>query len=108
MTVRHVVREVVGALALCVLCSSVVSAQAAKFYLDSAVNAMGGIEALLAIQSQRIVAHAPSGDMEIWFANKKTYELNSEMDGRPTKVVCDIDKEPSADGLYWGTCVEDK
>ena len=57
---------------------------------------------------QRIIAHPASGDVEIWFAAKKTYELNSEMEGRPTKVVCDLDKKPSADGLYWGTCVEDK
>jgi len=56
---------------------------------------------------QRIVAHAPNGEVEIWVASKKTYELNSELEGRPVKVVCNIDKEPSDDGLYWGTCTED-
>ena len=55
--VRQTVRRVVGALVLCVVYSSVVNAQTAKFYIGAAVNAMGGIEALLAIQSQRIVAH---------------------------------------------------
>ncbi len=57
MTVRQTVWGVVGALVLCGVCSSVVNAQTAKFYLNAAVTAMGGIEALLAIQSQRIVAH---------------------------------------------------
>lgn len=56
---------------------------------------------------QRIVAHGPNGEVEIWYASKKTYELNSEMEGRPVKVICRIDKEPSSDGLYWGTCTED-
>lgn len=56
---------------------------------------------------QRIVAHGPNGEVEIWYASKKSYELNSELDGRPVKVVCRIDKEPSDDGLYWGTCTED-
>ncbi|OMH39446.1 hypothetical protein BGP75_03485 [Motiliproteus sp. MSK22-1] len=58
--------------------------------------------------SQRIIAHTKNGDVEIWFAAKRSYELNSEMDGRPTKVICNLDREPSDAGLYWGTCVEDK
>jgi len=57
--------------------------------------------------SQRIIAHQPSGDVEIWYAVKKNYELNSEMEGRPIKVVCALDTKPSDDGLYWGTCIED-
>ena len=57
---------------------------------------------------QTIIAHMPDGELEIWNAVKATYEMNSELDGRPIKVICHLDKEPSADGLYWGTCVEDK
>ena len=57
---------------------------------------------------QTIIAHTPGGEVEIWNAIKATYEMNSEMDGRPIKVICHLDKEPSADGLYWGTCVEDE
>ena len=56
---------------------------------------------------QTITAHTDSGEVEIWSATKKTYDLNSEMKGRPVHVKCFVDKEPSADGLYWGTCVED-
>lgn len=56
---------------------------------------------------QTITAFADSGPVEIWAASKKTYKLNSELTGRPIKVKCLIDAEPSADGLYWGTCVED-
>jgi len=57
--------------------------------------------------SQQITAKTSEGDLEIWYASKKTYELNSEMNGQPIKVLCRLDKKPSSDGLYWGTCIED-
>lgn len=56
---------------------------------------------------QTIIARMPEGDLEIWNAVKASYELNSEMDGHPIKVICHLDKEPSANGLYWGTCIEE-
>ena len=43
-------------LSLVLLTASSVGAQPAKLYLDSAVAALGGVEALLAIESQRIRA----------------------------------------------------
>lgn len=55
---------------------------------------------------QTITAFTGKGSIEIWAASKKSYELNSEMDGRPISVTCVVDAEPSSDGLYWGTCVE--
>ena len=45
-----------AALSLVLLSAPQLSAQTAKLYLDSAVAAMGGTEALLAIQSQQIMA----------------------------------------------------
>jgi len=57
--------------------------------------------------SQQITAKTTEGNVEIWYASKKSYELNSEMDGQPIKVLCYLDKKPSADGLYWGTCIKD-
>ncbi|MCF6251721.1 MAG: hypothetical protein L3J75_10720 [Methylococcaceae bacterium] len=57
--------------------------------------------------SQKITAKTSEGDLEIWYASKKTYELNSEMNGQPIKVLCRLDKKPSSEGLYWGTCIED-
>ncbi len=57
---------------------------------------------------QTITAHTSNGDVEIWHARKDSYEINSEMDGNPIEVICHLDKEPSPDGLYWGTCVEGK
>lgn len=57
--------------------------------------------------TQSLIASMASGEVEIWHAIKKSYDLNSELNGKPTRVVCRLDKEPSDEGLYWGTCVED-
>lgn len=38
-------------------CAPPAGAQTAKYYLDAAVTAIGGIEAILALDSQRIIAH---------------------------------------------------
>lgn len=46
-----------SALVLCSLATSFADAQPARRYIDSALAAMGGREALLALQSQRLVSH---------------------------------------------------
>jgi hypothetical protein len=57
---------------------------------------------------QSITAQADGRQVEIWNANKRNYEMDGELDGRPIDVVCHLDREPSADGLFWGTCEEAK
>lgn len=56
--------------------------------------------------AQEMIAHGPSGPVNIWFADKANYDDGGEL-GRPVSVVCHLDREPSADGLFWGTCVEE-
>lgn len=56
--------------------------------------------------TQDMVAHGPAGRVILWQAGKMSYERNSELQGRPTRLVCRIDAEPNSDGPYWGTCVE--
>jgi hypothetical protein len=55
---------------------------------------------------QEIVAHGPNGPVVIWSADKSNYDMDGELDGRKIDAICSLDKKPSADGLYWGTCVE--
>lgn len=55
--------------------------------------------------AQEIIAHGPDGDVNIWFADKANYDENGEL-GHSIAVTCDLDREPSADALFWGTCFE--
>ncbi len=57
---------------------------------------------------QEIIAHGARGAVTIWSVNKKNYDMDGELDGRAINVVCRVDREPSAQGLIWGTCVESK
>ena len=50
-------RLIVGAMVACLCAAPPALAQTAKYYLDAAVTAIGGIEAILAVNSQRIIAH---------------------------------------------------
>lgn len=56
--------------------------------------------------TQSISAHAPHRKVEIWRTDKGNYEMNGELEGRPINVICHLDREPSADHLFWGTCEE--
>ena len=57
---------------------------------------------------QVFTAKLPAGDLEILSISKDSYDLNSELNGKPTRIRCHLDREPSPDGLYWGTCEEDQ
>jgi hypothetical protein len=57
---------------------------------------------------QQITAHGPAGTVLLFSVQKRNYSENGELDGRPLNVVCRIDKQPSGDGLFWGTCIEAK
>lgn len=56
---------------------------------------------------QVIIANNDGKELKIWSASKMNYTINSELDGREVKVLCYLDKAPSDEGLYWGTCIED-
>lgn len=59
---------------------------------------------------QTVKAHGPDGAVTLYSVNKKTYDPDSEnivdprLKGPGVNLVCRIDKEPSADGPFWGTC----
>lgn len=53
---------------------------------------------------QRITAIGPDGEVKLWFHVKTSNDPNSELDGRPARLVCRIDREPDAEGPVFGTC----
>lgn len=56
---------------------------------------------------QIIVAHSPTGEVEIWRAIKGNYEENSELGGDEFQVLCAIDglPGPEEERLYASQCV---
>lgn len=70
-------------------------------------STMAGIVPHTPSITQEIKAHGPAGSVEIWYADKRNYKPDGEL-GRPIRAVCHLDREPSADGLFWGTCEEDR
>ena len=56
---------------------------------------------------QRIIAHHPSGPVEIWLARKGNYADNGELQGRPLRVLCSLAGPPPDDQrLFASLCVE--
>lgn len=60
--------------------------------------------------NQKINADGPNGQVRLFSVNKHTYDADGELFGTNLKgpginLVCRIDKEPSGDGPFWGTCV---
>ncbi|MEM9783113.1 MAG: carboxypeptidase-like regulatory domain-containing protein [Pseudomonadota bacterium] len=56
---------------------------------------------------QTMTAHLPDGELRIWLLSKNSYDRNSELGGRATKIVCRVDKEPDNAGPVFGTCMID-
>jgi len=61
---------------------------------------------------QEISARTPNGDVLLFSVNKKTYDADGELEGSGLtgpgiRLRCRIDKEPSGDGPFWGTCEPD-
>ncbi|MCC5865553.1 MAG: carboxypeptidase regulatory-like domain-containing protein [Wenzhouxiangella sp.] len=55
---------------------------------------------------QRIMAHHPTGPIEIWLARKGNYDDNGELQGRPLRVLCDLADPPGDDQrLFASLCV---
>lgn len=55
---------------------------------------------------QEITAEGPNGLVTLWKAVKTNFDNNGELQGRPFRLICRIDKEPDGEGPAWGTCQE--
>ena len=50
-----------------------------------------------------IIVHA-GVEYEAWIHTRNSYELNSELDGRPLQLECELTREPDFEGTHFGIC----
>ncbi|WP_028225395.1 carboxypeptidase-like regulatory domain-containing protein [Paraburkholderia ferrariae] len=53
---------------------------------------------------QKIVIRYQGAEYEAWRHTKGSYEINSELDGRPLKLVCELSRQPDFEGTHYGIC----
>lgn len=53
---------------------------------------------------QRIIIRHNGTEYEGWRHNKNSYDLNSELDGRPLKLICELATAPDFEGKHYGIC----
>ncbi len=56
------------------------------------------------IVKQSIVIHHGGKDYEAWIYDKRNYEVNGELDGRPIRLRCDLATEDKEGGEIYGIC----
>ena len=56
--------------------------------------------------TQSIVIHHDGKEYQGWNHGKEGFEANSELDGRPLRLVCELSTEPDVDGTHYGICRE--
>lgn len=71
------------------------------------VTTTPGLSRLLPAQPsilQRLVIRYKGVEYEGWRHNKNSYELNSELSGRPLRLVCELANAPDFEGTHYGIC----
>jgi len=56
------------------------------------------------VMVQKIVIRYGGAEYEAWRHTKEDYELNSELDGRPLSLVCELSRQPDFEGTHYGIC----
>ena len=56
------------------------------------------------IMLQTIVIRYRSVEYTAWRHSKDSYDANTELDGRPLKLVCELSREPGYEGTHYGIC----
>ncbi len=83
-----------------------VSGAEGKFVLEEVTHS-AGLSRLLPGQVsivQRLVIRYQGKEYEGWRHNKSSIEPNSELDGRPLKLVCELTTPPDFEGTHFGIC----
>ena len=86
--------------------STVVSGPEGSFVLEEVTHA-AGLSRMLPGQvsiGQRLVIRHQGEEYEGWRHNKTSVEPNSELDGRPLKLVCELTTPPDFEGTHFGIC----
>lgn len=53
---------------------------------------------------QTIVIRYRSAEYMAWRHGKDSYEPNTELDGQPLRLVCELNREPGHEGTHYGIC----
>lgn len=53
---------------------------------------------------QKIVIRYQGAEYIAWRHGKDSYDVNSELDGRPINLVCELDRAPAHEGTHYGIC----
>ena len=56
------------------------------------------------VATQRLVIYHEGIEYLGWANTKRSPEPNSESDGKPLSMICDLDKKPEEDDKYTGIC----
>ncbi|RKP52880.1 carboxypeptidase-like regulatory domain-containing protein [Trinickia fusca] len=56
------------------------------------------------VMSQTIVIRYQGVEYMAWRHSKFSYDPNDELDGRPLKLVCELTRQPDAEGTHYGIC----
>jgi hypothetical protein len=86
--------------------TQVVSGPDGNFVLEEVTHAAGLSRVLPGQVSivQRLVIHYQGKEYEGWRHNKTSTEANSELDGHPLKLVCELTTAPDFEGTHFGIC----
>ncbi|MGB5937837.1 MAG: carboxypeptidase-like regulatory domain-containing protein [Rhodanobacter sp.] len=53
---------------------------------------------------QKLIIRYDGVDYPAWRHTKNSYGENSELDGRPMQLVCELSREPDFEGTHYGIC----
>jgi len=53
---------------------------------------------------QTIVIRYQGAEYVAWEHGKDSYDANTELDGRPMKLVCELNRQPDMEGTHYGIC----
>jgi hypothetical protein len=84
-----------------------VSSDASGKFSFPAVERNAGLSRLVPHQPvimQTILITHDGVEYEAWMHTKNSYEENSELDGRPLNLECDLVREPNYEGTHYGIC----
>ncbi|WP_245965099.1 DUF4198 domain-containing protein [Trinickia dinghuensis] len=56
------------------------------------------------IMLQKIVIRYEGVEYTAWRHSKNSYDADTELDGRPIRLVCELTSQPDYDGKHYGIC----
>ncbi|MEZ5578865.1 MAG: DUF6795 domain-containing protein [Candidatus Competibacteraceae bacterium] len=89
---------------------TVMTDQEGRFHFDSISESsfFGSIVPHEPVITQKILIHYQGEDYKAWMYTKHNYEENGELNGKPIRLACDLNSEPSFKDEVFGICVIEK